>query len=226
MDSNNASNHVQLEEHIMTTDFSNYTTSTKCLAGSHSTPQLAEDSAYSTNKTLSLPTAIIDSGTSSHIHSKCNDFSSLDTSTSHNIKGFGGAKSRVTGCGTALIAVRLPSGRQTGIKLNKACRVLNSSPTLLSVSRLDEARIYTLFWNGRCVSFPMDDGGRLMRTALSKSNISCMGTRGADRLYHLDTPNLSMWEYAFSAVRSPMSKLEQLHLALGHLNYQSIISMV
>ena len=160
----------------MTTDFSNYTTSTKCPAGSHFTPQLAEDSAYSTNKTLSLPTTIINSGTSSHIHSECNDFSSLDTSTSHNIKGFGGAKSRVTGHGTALIAVRLPSGRQTHIKLNQACLVPNSSPTLLSVSRLDEAKIYTLFGNGRCVSFPMDDGGRLMHTALSKSNISCMGT--------------------------------------------------
>ena len=164
----------------MTTDFSDYTTSTKCPAGSHFTPQLAEDSAYSTNKTLSSPTTIIDSGTSSHIHSECNNFSSLDTSTSHNIKGFGGAKSHVTGHGTALIAVWLPSGRQTCIKLNQACLVPNSSPTLLSVSRLDEAKIYTPFGNGRCVSFPMDDGGRLMRTALSKSNISCTGTRGAD----------------------------------------------
>ena len=52
---------VQLKEHIMTTDFSNYTTSTKCPAGFHFTPQLVEDSAYSTHKSLSSPTAIIDS---------------------------------------------------------------------------------------------------------------------------------------------------------------------
>ena len=38
-------------------------------------------------------------------------------------------------------------------------------------------------------------------------------------------PNTSMWEYAFSAVHSPMLKLEQLHSALGHLNYPLIISM-
>ena len=119
-DSNNGTlNHVQLQEHIMTTDFSNYTTSTKCLAGSHFTPQLAEDSAYSTTKTLSLPTAIINSGTSTHIHSKHNDFLSLDTFTSHNFKGSGGAKLHVTGCGTALITVWLPSGCKTHIKLEK-----------------------------------------------------------------------------------------------------------
>ena len=144
-DSNNETlNHVQLEEHIVTTDFSHYTTSIKCLAGSHFTPQLAEDSAYSTTKTLSLPTTIIDSGTSTHIHSKHDDFLSLDTSTSHNIKGFGGAKSCVTGRGTALITVWLPSGHKTCIKLDKVCLVPNSSPTLLSISHLDEAKIYTL----------------------------------------------------------------------------------
>ena len=105
-DSNNKTlNHVQLDEHIMTTDFSDYTMSTKCLAGSYFTPQLVEDSAYSSHKTLSSPTAIIDSGTSTHIHSNCNNFLSLDSSTSRNIKGFGGAKLHVTGCGTALIAV-------------------------------------------------------------------------------------------------------------------------
>ena len=52
---------VQLKEHIMTTDFSNYTTSTKCPAGSYFTSQLVENSAYSTHKSLSSPTAIIDS---------------------------------------------------------------------------------------------------------------------------------------------------------------------
>ena len=105
-DSNNKTlNHVQFDEHIMTTDFSDYTMSTKCLAGSYFTPQLVEDLAYSSHKTLSSPTAIIDSSTSTHIHSNCNDFLSLDSSTSRNIKGFRGAKSHVTGCGTALIAV-------------------------------------------------------------------------------------------------------------------------
>ena len=101
------SNHVQLEECLMTTDFSNYLMSDKVSATSYSNanPQMAEDSAYSTHRTLSSLTAIIDSSTSSHIHSEHDDFSSLDTSTSHNIKGFGGAQSCVVGCGTALIEV-------------------------------------------------------------------------------------------------------------------------
>ena len=159
-DSNNeTSNHVQLDKHIMTTDFSNYTMSTKCPAGSYFTPQLVEDLAYSTHKTLGSSTAIINSSTSTHIHSNCNDFLSLNSSTSCNIKGFRRAKSHVTGCGTALITVQLPSGHKTHLKLTKACLVPNSSPILLSVSCLDQAKFYTLFGDRRCVSFPMDDGG-------------------------------------------------------------------
>ena len=74
--------------------------------------------------------------------------------------------------------------------------------------------------------FPMNDKGQLMQQAIIRPNISCMGTRGADRLYHLDTPTSSTQEYAFSAARAPMLKLEQLHLALEHLNYRSIVSMI
>ena len=68
----------------------------------------------------------------------------------------------------------------------------------------------------------MDDGGRLMQLALTKSNISCMGTQKADQLYHLDMPNTSMWEYAFLAVHSPMLKLEQLHLRLDTLTTRQL----
>ena len=162
----------------MTTDFSDYLMSDKLSATSYSNtnPRTAEDSAYSTHRTSSSPTAIIDSGTSSHIHSKRDDFSSLDTSTSHNIKGFGGAQSHVVGHGTALIEVRLPSGQQTHIKLNKSCYIPHSSPTLLSISRLDEDNFYTLFGNRRCVRFPMNDKGRLMQQAIIRPNISCTGT--------------------------------------------------
>ena len=72
----------------------------------------------------------------------------------------------------------------------------------------------------------MNDKGQLMQQAIIRPNFSCMGTQGTDRLYHLDTPTSSTREYAFSAVRAPISKLEQLHLALGHLNYRSIVSMI
>ena len=66
---------------------------------------------------MSSPTTIIDSSTSSHIHSKHDDFLSLDTSASHLIKGFRGAQSCVIDHGTVLMSVQLPSGHQTCVKL-------------------------------------------------------------------------------------------------------------
>ena len=77
-----------------------------------------------------------------------------------------------------------------------------------------------LFYHLDTISFPMNNRVCIV---LSKSNISCMGTWGTDWLCHLDTSTLN---YTFSAVCSPMPKLKWLHLMLGHLNYQSIISMV
>jgi hypothetical protein len=102
--------------------------------------------------------------------------------------------------------------------------VPNSSPTLISVSRLDEADCYTLFGGGRCVTFENRDNGKLLQNMLSQQKVFLTGTMGSDRLYHLDTPHYK--EHSYSTTLSPKSKLEQLHCSLGHLNYHAIKAMV
>ena len=101
----------------------------------------------------------------------------------------------------------------------------NSTPTLLSVSHFDEADCYTLFGDRWCVTFENQDSGKLLRDALTKGKVILTGTKGTDRLYHLNTPCQSK-EFFYLTTQSPMSKLEQLHYLLGHLNYQAIKAMV
>jgi len=96
---------------------------------------------------------------------------------------------------------------------------------LISVPHLDEADCYTLFGNGRCVTFENQDSGKLLHDALTKGKVILTGTKGTDRLYHLDKPCWSK-ESSYSVTRSPMSKLKQLHYLLGHLNYYAIKAMV
>jgi hypothetical protein len=96
---------------------------------------------------------------------------------------------------------------------------------LISVPHLDEADCYTLFGNGRCVTFKNQDSGKLLHDALTKGKVILTGTKGTDRLYHLDKPR-RLKESSYSVTRSPMSKLKQLHYLLGHLNYYAIKAMV
>src|SRR6202034_520362 len=64
-----------------------------------------------------------------------------------------------------------------------------------------------------------------LHESMTKGKVIFTGTKGADQLYHLDTPRQSK-ESSYSVTQSPMSKLEQLHYSLGHLNYQAIKAMV
>ena len=221
-------NHVTVKC-CLRTNFSNYSEyiqSDKLLTTSikyHS--HLAEDSAYSAHGTLSSWSIIIDSGTSTHIHSAHNDFITLNTSSS-SISGFRDGTSKVSSHGTAHIHIKLPSGSWSWLKLTNTCYVPHSSPTLISISCLDQNNCYTLFCNGRCVMFDNRDGGRLMQTALSKPSIILSGTLGSNWLYHLDTLKSTSHEHAFLATHTPMSKLKMLHQALGHINYQTLILMI
>ena len=87
-------------------------------------------------------------------------------------------------------------------------------------------RCNSYFGNGRCVMFDNRDGGRLMQTALSEPSITLSGTLGSNQLYHLDTLKSMSCKHAFLATHTPMLKLEMLHQALGHINYQTLISMI
>ena len=105
-------NHVTVKHCLMMNfpNYSDYIQSDKLPTTSikyHS--HLAEDSAYSAHRTSSLQSIIIDSGTSTHIHSACNDFVTLNTSSS-SISSFGDGTSKVSSHGTAHIHIKLPSG--------------------------------------------------------------------------------------------------------------------
>ena len=221
---NEDSHHVKFEKCLMTSmvDFSDYSLSD---GKSFTSPNNPEAKAYSARTAANSPAIIIDSGTTSHIHSDRADFKSLKSSSSGSINGFGDGSRTIQGRGEAQLYAQLPTGGQSLLKLQSTCYVPNSTPTLISVPRLDEADCYTLFGNGRCVTFENRDSGKLLHDALTKGKVILTGTKGTDRLYHLDKPRRSK-ESSYSVTRSPMSKLEQLHYSLGHLNYYAIKAMV
>jgi Integrase core domain/GAG-pre-integrase domain len=207
---------------INTTNFSHYS---QFDGNSLLSPNNPEVRAYSTCPATNSPTIIINSGTTSHIHSNRADFKSLKSSSSGLINGFGEGSRTIEGRGKALLLAQLPTSGQSHLKLQSTCYVPNSTPTLISVPHLDNADCYTLFGNGRCVTFKNQDNGKLLQESMTKGKVIFTGTKGPDQLYHLDMPRQSK-ESSYSITRSPMSKLEQLHYSLGHLNYQAIKAMV
>jgi hypothetical protein len=215
---------IKFEKCLMTpaVNFSQYT---QCDGNSLKSPNNPKVRAYSACTATTSPTIIIDSGTTSHIHSNRADFTSLKSSSSGSINGFGNGSRTIKGRGEAQLFAQLPTGSCSNLKLQSTCFVPDSTPTLISVPRLDAADCYTLFGNGRCVTFENQDNGKLFHEALTKKKVILTGTKGPDRLYHLDTPRRST-ESSYSITRSPMSKLEQLHYSLGHLNYHAIKGMV
>jgi hypothetical protein len=104
---------------------------------------------------------IIDSGTSSHVHSNCSHFTSL-SSKSGKVSGFGDGMRKIEGQGKVSLHSKLPKGGTAHLRLQDACFVPNSSPTLISVSCLDEADCYTLFGDGQCISFEKKDHGKFI----------------------------------------------------------------
>src|SRR5882724_4329012 len=217
--------HLVKFEKCLTTNINNFSNYSLFDGNSLSSPNNPKVRAYSTRSATNSPTIIIDSGTTSHIHSNRADFKSLKSSSSGLINGFGEGSRTIEGRSEALLLAQLPTGGRSHLKLQSTCYVPNSTPTLISDPRLDDADCYTLFGNGRCVTFKNQDDGKLLQESMTKGKVIFTGTKGADRLYHLDTPRQSK-EFSYSVTRSPMSKLEQLHYSLGHLNYQAIKAMV
>src|ERR1700677_4474094 len=78
---NEDSHHVKFEQCLMTStaNFSDYSL---CDGNSLTSPNNPKARAYSARTAASSPTIIIDSGTTSHIHSNCRDFTSLNSSLS------------------------------------------------------------------------------------------------------------------------------------------------
>src|SRR5882762_8726277 len=223
--SDNKGSHLIKFEKGLTTSMVNFSQYTQCDGNSLKSPNNPEVRAYSARTAANSPTIIIDSSTTSHIHSNRADFTSLKSSSPGSINGFGDGSRTIEGRGEAQLLAQLPTGGHSCLKLQSTCLVPDSTPTLISVPRLDNADCYTLFGNGRCVTFENQDNGKLFHDALTKKKVILTGTKGPDRLYHLDTP-CRFIESSYSITQSPMSKLEQLHYSLGHLNYHAIKGMV
>jgi hypothetical protein len=149
---NKDSHHVKFEKCLMTSavNFSDYSLSD---GKSFTSPNNPEARAYSAHTAANSPAIIIDSGTASHIHSDHANFKSLKSSSSSSINGFGDGSRTIQGRGEAQLYAQLPTGGQSLLKLQSTCYVPNSTPTLISVPRLDKADCYTLFGNGQCVTF-------------------------------------------------------------------------
>ena len=164
---------------------------------------------------------VIDSGTSSHVHSVRSDFAHV-RKTKSNIHGFGNGTTTVTGCGEAQLIACLPGRACTRLRLKDTCYTPKTSPSLVSVSRLDAANCYTLFGQGRCVTFERADGGTLLRSALADKNVVLTGSLGPDRLYHLDVPT----DVSHLAAEHPHARIEAIHKNLAHLSYPVLIDMI
>lgn len=122
---------------------------------------------------------------------------------------------------------KLPKSSSACLRLKDTCYVQNTSPSLISVSRLDEADCYTIFGNGRCISFDITDNEKLICNILSHGKVILTGTKGKDRLYYLDKPtDRKSTDRSYTATKPPRSKLEDLHFRLGHLNYRAVKAIV
>jgi len=141
------------------------------------------------------------------------------------VSGFGDGKRKIEGRGEVKILSKLPNGKSARLRLMDTCYIPDSSLTLISIPRLDEANCYTLFGAGKCITFENSDGGQLLHDLKSHQKVVLTGTKGSDCLYHLDTP---VTEYAHAAIPTARSysKLELLHLRFGHLNYSAVKSLV
>ena len=185
-----------------------------------------DDLTYRARISSSTPTIILDSGTTSHIHSVRSDFVSYaPPSSTQAVSGFGDGTRKIEGRGEVQILSSLPKGHSARLRLRDTCYVPNSHPTLISVPRLDEAQCYTLFGDGKCIAFENSDGGQLLRKLAAKQKLVLIGTKGPDRLYHLDMPGMADISYSTSTTDA-FTKLEMLHHRLGHLNYSAVKSLV
>src|ERR1700691_5764421 len=108
----------------------NFSTYFPCDNNSLSSPNNLEAQVYSVHTATNSPTIIIDSSTTSHIHSDHSDFSSLESSSSGSINGFGEGSRTIEGRSRAQLHAQLPTSGKSCLKLQDTCNMPNSTSTL------------------------------------------------------------------------------------------------
>lgn len=93
------------------------------------------------------------------------------------------------GCGTVKVSITLPKKGMSTVTLHDTYHTPIAVMSIISISRLDKCDdIYSLFGNGKNVTFRLDDKGTLMDKTLETWDVVLTGTKHTDRVYYLDTP--------------------------------------
>ncbi|EEB88881.1 hypothetical protein MPER_13095 [Moniliophthora perniciosa FA553] len=167
---------------------------------------------------------IIDSGSSTHLHSSRSDFATYSTAPGV-ITGVGQGKLPIVGRGEALIPTKSKAGCKSKVKLKQTAHAPDASVSLISVARMDEDGCYTIFGNGKSLCIQLDDGGDFLRRLSTSENVVFTGTKNRQRLYTLDSPDSSTPDVVF-LTREYASTLEELHAKFAHLSYAILIPML
>ncbi len=100
------------------------------------------------------------------------------------------------------VTANLPKKGCAHLKLKDTCFMPDSHPSLISVSRLDDAKCYTLFGNGNVSPLKNMTLVNSCET-LWQRRMSCFtATKQSDCLYHLDVPG-SFTDTSYNTTTSP-----------------------
>lgn len=155
---------------------------------------------YSACTATTSPTIIIDSSTTSHIHSDQSNFTNLKTSSSVSINGFGNGSRMIQGCREAQFYAQLLTGGQSHPKLYMLHAKLHTNAHI-SPSPLQSWFLHLIQW--QVVGYFQELGE--WQTCLRcyyKRKVIFTGTKGTDWLYHIDT---LCWlkEFSYLVTQSP-----------------------
>ncbi|ESK95281.1 gag-pol polyprotein [Moniliophthora roreri MCA 2997] len=187
----------------------------------HST---ASDEVYLASTSSGSKSFIIDSSSSTHLHSSRSDFATY-SATPGVITGVGQGKLPIVGQGEAHIPAKSKAGHSSKVKLKHTAFVPDASASLISVARMDEDGCYTIFGNGKSLCFQLNDSGELLRHLSASENVVFTGTKNRQHLYTLDSPDSSTLDVVFLTCKYA-STLEELHAKLAHLSYSILIPIL
>ncbi|ESK87141.1 gag-pol polyprotein, partial [Moniliophthora roreri MCA 2997] len=167
----------------------------------HST---ASDKAYLASTSSGSKSFIIDSSSSTHLHSSRSDFTTYSATPG---------------------VITSAAGHSSKVKLKHTAFAPDASASLISVAQMDEDGCYTIFGNGKSPCFQLNDGGELLCCLSTSENVVFTGTKNHQCLYTLDSLDLSTPDVVF-LTHKYASTLEELHVKLTHLSYSILIPML